>query len=240
MAGMGPYMDFLSDFNVYHNNFTTTADLDLTNDWTLTTTGTTPTATLSDDLSPSHLILTNSAADNDSAELQFAAAGGTGEGFYLVDGKKLYFETRFRLTDANNNLATVQQADLFVGLSKRDTEVIDGSTDFIGFSKVDASGVLNFVCGKNASASGALVDKTVTAVGKTLVAADANTWVKVGFLADGLDGVYIYLNNVHTASMTTATNLCDDENMCVTFAIQNGEAVAKIMHIDYVLVAHER
>jgi hypothetical protein len=36
------------------------------------------------------------------------------------------------------------------------------------------------------------------------------------------------------------TNLPDDEDLAISFAIQNGEAVAKTMTVDYIFVAKER
>jgi hypothetical protein len=36
------------------------------------------------------------------------------------------------------------------------------------------------------------------------------------------------------------TNLCDDEELTISFGIQNGEAVAKTMSIDYIFVSKER
>jgi hypothetical protein len=39
---------------------------------------------------------------------------------------------------------------------------------------------------------------------------------------------------------SVTTNLPDDEDMTVSIALQNGEAVAKTMTVDYVFVAKER
>jgi hypothetical protein len=51
--------------------------------------------------------------------------------------------------------------------------------------------------------------------------------------------VQYFVNGTYTGSSVT-TNLPDDEDMTVTIAIQNGEAAAKTMTVDYVYVAKER
>jgi hypothetical protein len=43
-----------------------------------------------------------------------------------------------------------------------------------------------------------------------------------------------------TLGTSVTTNLVDDEDLTPTFAIQNGEAVAKTMTVDYIFVAKER
>jgi hypothetical protein len=211
--------------------------------WTTTVTGTGNSA-LSDDLVPPRLVFTPSGADNDSIESQYTGAEGYGEAFALRSGKKLYFRCSFSLSDANNDINTVEQADLFLGLSITDTTVIDGATDFIGFSKVDASGLVNFVAGKNASTSGALVDQLVSSTGVTLVAADAGTAEAdihtFEFVAVGTNTVHIYADGAYVRTVNSTTQLPDDENMCVTIAIQNGTNVAKVLNLSQLLVAMER
>jgi hypothetical protein len=51
--------------------------------------------------------------------------------------------------------------------------------------------------------------------------------------------VSYFVNGLLGGSLAT-TNLPDDEDLTVTFAIQNGEAVAKTMTVDYIYVAKER
>ena len=240
MAGLAPYLDFLSDYQVYANNFIKSTDYDATNEWTLTSIGSTGTAVLSDDLFPSHLIITNTAANDDSVEIQFTDSDSAGECWSVVAAKKLYFETRIRMRDTNNDVATVVQRDVFVGLAITDTTVEAGATDFIGFSKKDGTGLINVVAGKNASGSGELQDGLVLSTGRTLAAADANVWVKLGFLCVGGSAIYAFVDNVHVATSAVVTNHPDDEMLCVTVTNRNGEGVIKILDVDYLLVAQER
>lgn len=249
-AGMPSGIQLISDWRVvdYFNRLDEDSIPGATEEpgasWTVTVTGTTPAASISDDLVPGRLIITNSGGDNDSWEGQETATSGPGEQWALRSGKKLYFKTSFLLTDTNDDADTVEQCDLFLGLAITDTTLIDGATDFIGFHKADASGEVNFVAGKNAGASGALVDDITQSTGVTLAAGDAGVAESnlhtFEFLADGTEVVYVYADGSYVATVTSTTELPDDENLCASIAFQNGEGTAKIMHLAQFLVAMER
>jgi hypothetical protein len=49
-----------------------------------------------------------------------------------------------------------------------------------------------------------------------------------------------YCVNGVVAGTSVTTNLPDDEDLAISFALQNGEAVAKTMTVDYIFVAKER
>jgi hypothetical protein len=66
-----------------------------------------------------------------------------------------------------------------------------------------------------------------------------DTYIRLGFYYDGISAVQYFVNGSIAGSSVT-TNLPDDEDMTITIAIQNGEAVAKTMTVDYVYVAKER
>ena len=54
------------------------------------------------------------------------------------------------------------------------------------------------------------------------------------------NGMQVASSEVQVATQATLTNATDDEELTVSFGIQNGEAVAKTMTIDYILAAVER
>lgn len=258
-AGMPLGTQLFSDWHVTYMPFTKNADLpDETNDWTATETGAGGTRALSDDLSPPHLIITCDALDNDSVEMQFTAANGGGEFIDCTTDRPVYFETMIRFRDANNDADTVQQNDWFVGLAVTDTTVIDGATDFVGFVKVDGTtSAIQLVCGDAGGGAGALVDQSATNTGWTVTsptgtaATDraarvlgANQWIKLAFLLEphtsGAAGdLFAWINDepVPAAGPVNVAGFVPDENICITLAIQNGEAVAKIMDVAYVLTA---
>lgn len=197
--------------HVYFNDF----DTYVAGDWTVTETQAGATQALTD-ADGGVLLLTNSAADNDLVALQ-----KVGESFLMESGKKAWFEARFKVSDAT-------QSDLVIGLQITDTTPLD-VTDGIFFQKDDGDTNIDFH-----------VEKNNTATSSTAIATLANdTYIKLGFYYNGVDAVVAYADGVQVGSLAT-TNLPDDEVLTVSFAIQNGEAAAKTMSIDYILAAKER
>ena len=183
-------------------------------DWTVTETqaGATQALTNGDG---GLLLLTNSAADDDLNALQKVGAS-----FAFAAGKKLWFEARFKVSDAT-------QSDFVMGLQGTDTTPLD-TTDGVFFLTADGSTSVSLV-----------VEASSTATTTSSVATVANdTFVRLGFWYDGDAAVYYFVNGALGGKSVT-TNL-PTADLRVSFGIQNGEAVAKTMTIDYVFVAKER
>jgi hypothetical protein len=198
------YHTYFEDFDYY-----TAAD------WTVTETDAGATQALTDG-DGGLLLITNTAADNDLVSLQ-----KKGESFRFATGKALFFEARFKVSDAT-------QSDVVIGLQITDTTPLD-VTDGVFFIKADGAATVDF-----------LVEKNNTATTASAVATMANdTYIRLGFYYDGVSAVQYFVNGSIAGSSVT-TNLPDDEDMTITIAIQNGEAVAKTMTVDYVYVAKER
>ncbi len=198
------YHTYFEDFDYY-----TAAD------WTVTETQAGATQALTDG-DGGLLLITNTAADNDLVSLQ-----KVGESFRFASGKPLFFEARFKVSDAT-------QSDVVIGLQITDTTPLD-VTDGVFFIKADGAATVDF-----------LVEKNNTATTASAVATMANdTFIRLGFYYDGISAVQYFVNGSIAGSSVT-TNLPDDEDMTITIAIQNGEAVAKTMTVDYVYVAKER
>ena len=198
-------------FHTYFEDF----DYYTAGDWTVTETDAGATQALTDG-DGGLLLITNTAADNDLVSLQ-----KKGESFRFESGKALFFEARFKVSDAT-------QSDVVIGLQITDTTPLDVS-DGVFFIKADGAATVNF-----------LVEKNGTATTASSIATMANdTFIRLGFYYDGSSAVQYFVNGTYTGSSVT-TNLPDDEDMTITIAIQNGEAVAKTMTVDYVYVAKER
>ena len=60
-----------------------------------------------------------------------------------------------------------------------------------------------------------------------------------GFYYDGKSAIEYYVDDVKLGTSVT-TNLPDDEELAVSFGIQNGAAAAKTMTVDYIFVSQER
>ena len=200
-----------TNFHTYFEDF----DYYTAADWTVTETQAGATQALTDG-DGGLLLLTNTAADNDLVSLQ-----KVGESFRFASGKQLFFEARFKVSDAT-------QSDVVVGLQITDITPLD-VTDGVFFIKADGAATVDF-----------LVEKNNTATTASAIATMANdTYIRLGFYYDGSSAVQYFVNGTYTGSSVT-TNLPDDEDLTVTFAIQNGEAVAKTMTVDYIYVAKER
>jgi len=182
--------------------------------WTVTETQAGATQALTDG-DGGLLLLTNTAADNDLVALQ-----KVGESYRFASGKKLFFEGRFKVSNAT-------ESDVVMGLQITDATPLDVS-DGVFFLKSDGSTTISLLVEKNGTA-------TTTSVG-TL--AD-DTYIRLGFYYDGNSSIQAFVNGTYVATSAT-TNLVDDEDLTVSFALQNGNAVARTMTVDYVYVAKER
>jgi len=73
---------------------------------------------------------------------------------------------------------------------------------------------------------------------------DYSQTITVAFYCNGVDKIYYAAgtdNNSPTIlGKSVVTNLPDDEELTISFAVQNGEAVAKTMSIDYIFCSKER
>ncbi len=201
-------------FHTYFNDF----DTYVAGDWTVTETdaGATQALTAGDG---GLLLVTNSAADDDLVALQKNPAA-----FTFTAGKKTFFRCRFKVSDAT-------QSDVVFGLQVVDTTPLD-VTDGVYFLKADGSTSVSVVCRKNAS------------TGSTSAAAIAtmadDTFIELGFYYDGQSKVAYEVNGSVLGSLDGSSSYLPDTTCTVSFALQNGEAVAKTMTVDYVYVAKER
>lgn len=168
------------------------------------------------------VLVTNDDADNDNYFAQWKGwnASAVAETFKFVSGKKMWFKARFKVSDAT-------QSDLVIGLQIADTSPL-AVTDGVYFLKADGSTTLNLLVTKNS---------TSTTTAAATMADD--TYVEVAFVYNGNDKIDIWLNNNRVGS-SAVTNLPDDEELAVSFGIQNGEAVAKTMSVDYILCHAQR
>lgn len=190
--------------------------------WVITRVGTTPTE-VSTSADGGVLLMTMAGTDDSSSSLQWSGDdnAGVNETFKFDLGKQLFFKSRFRVSDAT-------QSDFVIGLQITDTTPLDVS-DGVFFKKDDGDANLDFHVEKNNTATDALAIHTVV----------ANTFLTVAFYYDGVSSVKAYVNNVQVANLAT-TNLVDDEELTISLHMQNGEAVAKTMSVDFIFVAKER
>lgn len=186
--------------------------------WTVTETSATATQALADG-DGGWLLLTNSTEDNSLNALQ-----KVGESFLMESGKQAFFKARFKVSDAT-------QSDVVIGLQITDATPLDVS-DGIYFLKADGAATVDLVCRKNATTG----SNTATAVA-TL---SDDTFVTLGWYYDGQGNLSYSVNNSVTGSLSASSSYLPDTELTVSFAIQNGEAAAKTMTVDYIYAAKQR
>ena len=201
-------------FHSYFNDFDTYA----AGDWVVTETqaGATQALTAGDG---GWLLLTNSAADDDLVALQKTPAA-----FSFTAGKKSFFRCRFKVSDAT-------QSDVVFGMQVVDTTPLD-VTDGVYFLKADGSTSVSVICRKNA---------TTGSTSASAIATLANdTFIELGFYYDGESKIAYEVNGSVLGSLDASSSFLPDTITTVSFAIQNGEAAAKTMTVDYIYAATER
>lgn len=199
----------------YFNDFTEY----VAGDWTITTTEAgsgAATEALASTSAGGLLLITNDDADNDLDFFNLKT-----EAFKFVAGKKTFFKARFAVSDAT-------QSDFVMGLQITDTTPLAVS-DGVYFMKDDGDASLDFHVEKDGS------DTTASAIATV---SDA-TMLVAGFYYDGKSAIEYYVDDVKLGTSVT-TNLPDDEELAVSFGIQNGAAAAKTMTVDYIFVSQER
>ena len=163
------------------------------------------------------LLLTNAAGDNDLDFLQLK-----GEAFTLAAGKRAFFSSRFKVSDAT-------QSDFVMGLHITDTSPLD-VTDGIFFISADGAATVDLSVEKNNSATTA----------SSIATMSNDTFITLSWFIDpNTSNVHYSVNNAEPLVLAD-TNLPNDEDLTISFGIQNGEAVAKTMTVDYINVMVER
>jgi len=204
----------VTGFHEYWNDF----DNYTAGDWVVTETqaGATQALTAGDG---GLLLITNSAADDDIVVLQKTPAA-----FSFTAGKKAFFKCRFKVSDAT-------QSDVVFGLQVVDTTPLD-ATDGIYFIKADGAATVDVVCRKNATTGSTSASAIATLV--------ADTFIELAWYYDGVSKVAYAVDGVVKGTLDGSSAYLPDTVTTISFAIQNGEAVAKTMTVDYVYAAVER
>jgi hypothetical protein len=188
-------------------------------DWTITTTedGTGSATEAITSGAGGQFLITNAAGDNDADFFNLK-----GESFLITGSKRAYFSARFKVSDAT-------QSDFVMGLQITDTTPLAVS-DGIFFIKDDGDTNLDFI-----------VEKDSTSTDTTAIHTMADdTFVTVAFFVDPDTSLVHYsVNNAEPVGVVN-TNLPDNEELTISFGIQNGAAAAKTMTIDYVTAIVER
>jgi hypothetical protein len=189
-------------------------------DWVITTTeaGTGSATEVVQDESFGVLKLTNAAGDNDNDFLQLAK-----ETVKFVAGKRLYFGARFKVLEAI-------QCDWVMGLQIRDTSPL-AVTDGVWFGSDDGDALIDFHVAKDSTQTDVVDVGTMP----------ADTYQTLELYYDGSTAgrIQIIVNGMRVGA-AALTNMVDDEELTLSFGIQNGQAVVNTMSVDYIRAVVER
>ena len=161
-------------------------------------------------------------SDNQGPDLQM---GGTAaaSSFIASADSKIYYETRVKVVD------TLAAAQLFVGIGAVLTPFIDSdanaSPNHIGFESFSSTSA-TFASEKAGTRSS-------TAAAATLA---EDTYIKLGFVVDGVSKVTPYVNGVAGTALTTNIPIVA---VTPTFAIRSTGSTDPILHIDWVACYQE-
>lgn len=183
-------------------------------DWTVTETQPGATEAVTDTVHGA-LLITNSAADNDLVGMQLVP-----ETFVPTAGRNIYFECRLQVNNAT-------ESDWACGLAVKDITFPATPADGIFFRKDDDDIYIDALC----------VNTAVVST-ENAIATNANaTYVTLGFRVVGTSYVDFWVNGVKKTTINTSI---PTTQLSLSFALQNGEAVAKTMLIDYICAYQER
>lgn len=170
------------------------------------------------------LLITNAAGDNDLDFLQLK-----GESFLWDSTKRMFFTSRFKTNDAT-------QSEIIMGLQITDTTPLD-ITDGIYFFKPDGDTQPDFVVEKDNDFGTSVLEMNAMA---------DDTFVTLSFEYDPLDVATggpvfrAYQDGAKVGQIASTVNAPDDEELTISFGIQNGEAVVKTLAVDFLMAAVER
>ena len=220
-------MSMWPDQFTYFDDFNQGA-LDATHNWTIVKDSGASAAVVADSLSGEVNLTSANTTDNDGASIQAKQ-----ESFALPTsaGKKLYFETRVKISDAT-------QTDFLVGFTETfatNPEAALSSSNVIGFVKVDGSAIV-----KGTTESGD-TQTLVEFADTTKSTMENDTYVTLGLVATkgtNLDKVEFYINRNKVGQSTTNIPTA---NMKVMAMSVSGDATGtKVTTIDYIMAAQDR
>lgn len=183
-------------------------------DWTVTTVATASAALTDGDGG----LLAVSTQDSATAAIYFDKVGAS---FLMEAGKKAWFKSRFKVSDATNT-------DLVMGLQITDT------------SPLAVSDGVFFIKAAGAATGDLIVEKaSVATTASSAITLVSDTYTSVGFYYNGSDGISYFQDDVQIGTVDT-TNLPDTQVLTVSFGMKNGSAAAYTLTMDYILAAKER
>ena len=169
------------------------------------------------------LLDSNSTTNNQGVQVQLGGAAGASS-FIPSATSKIYYEARIKAADIGSTTCQV-----FAGLAIVDTSVFasaaNSTANHIGYEAINSTAV-----GIHSEKAGT---RSSTASAHTLV---DDTYVKLGFVVDGLTSVTPYVNGVAKTAITTNIPIVA---LTPSFVCHSSGTTDPILHVDWVSVYQE-
>lgn len=172
------------------------------------------------------ITLLTAGADDDEVQLQKIAAGFSVENFLLDPDARFFIEVL-------GTLSEVALSQTLIGLAITDTTLLAGHSDGLSFRQAEGSGAVTLVAEKDSVEVSGAVGTIVAATAFRLQAFYDGQGTTDGRLYGALDGAIGSFSNPNAS-------FPDDELLTVSFAVRAGEAAAKTLTVDRIVVIQER
>jgi hypothetical protein len=171
------------------------------------------------------ITMTLAGADDDEVALQRIAAGVTAESYLLDPDKRFFIEVLATLSE-------VTLTEMLIGLAITDATLLPAPTDGLYFHKAEGAGLVTLDARKN--------DVEVSGDVGTIVDATAFR-LQAYYDGEGSAGrLYGALDGVIGSFSEPDASFPDDEELTISFAVRAGEAAAKVLTLDRIVVIQER
>ena len=164
-------------------------------------------------------------ADNDEVALQKIAAGVSTENFLFDPNSRFFIEILATLSE-------VLLSEILIGLAITDATLLPAPTDGLYFHKAEGAGLVTLDARKN--------DVEISGDVGTIVDATAFR-LQAYYDGEGAAGrLYGALDGAIGSFSEPDASFPDDEELTISFAVRAGEAAAKTLTLDRIVVIQER
>ena len=164
-------------------------------------------------------------ADDDEVALQKIAAGISAESWLFDPDKRFFIEILATLSE-------VLLTEILIGLAITDATLLPAPTDGLYFHKAEGAGLVTLDARKN----------SVEVSGDVGTIVDATAFrLQAYYDGQGSDGrLYGALDGAVGSFSEPDVSFPDDEELTISFAVRAGEAAAKTLTMDRIVVIQER
>lgn len=213
-------VDMLADYHIFFDDFVGTA-FNATDTYTVVKDAGASVG-FGADLENGAVVLTSAATtDNDGASIQLAETS-----FLVKSGKKLMFEARVKVSDAD-------QGEMFIGLADNfatnPEAVIVNGVARIGFELIDEAATINTVIDDDTSPTRTVLSSSMS----------DDTYVRLGFMTDGAS-IRFYVNRSLVSTQSIPSAIAAVTLGPAFFHLSGNATGTHTASCDYILACQER